>query len=65
MAYRSGVDTDTFAKNANAMTGKKSGGTVKSAKSVTMVDTVKPEDRMNSEQVITALKQLLACENRV
>lgn len=55
MAYRSGVDTDTYAKNANAMTGKKSGAVVKSAKSVTMVDTVKPEDRMNSEQVIAAL----------
>jgi hypothetical protein len=30
-----------------------------------MVDTVKPEDRMNSADVIAAFKELLACENRV
>jgi hypothetical protein len=37
----------------------------KSAKSVTMVDTVKPEDIMNSTEIIKAFKELLACENRV
>ena len=50
MAYRSGVDTGTFSKNANAMTGspvKKQ--QTKSVKSVTMVDAIKPEDRMDSK----------------
>ena len=50
MAYRSGVDTGTFSKNANAMTGSpKKAATMKSAKTVTMPETVKPEDRMDSK----------------
>jgi hypothetical protein len=51
MAYRSGVDTGAFGKTANAMTGgsPKKTAQVKSAKTVTMPETVKPEDRMNSK----------------
>lgn len=50
MAYRSGVDTGNFSKNANAMIGSpQKNGQQKSAKSVTMVDSVKPEDRMDSK----------------
>jgi hypothetical protein len=66
MAYRSGVDTGAFSKNANAMTGSpKKQQTVKSAKTVTMPETVKPEDRMDSKSIIDAFKLLLATENRV
>ena len=37
----------------------------KSAKSVTLPDTVKPEDRMDHTAIINAFKGLLAAENRL
>jgi hypothetical protein len=41
------------------------GAQKKSAKSVTLPDTVKPEDRMDAKAIIKAFNELLACENRL
>lgn len=37
----------------------------KSAKSVTLPDTVHAKDKMDSTKIIQAFKGLLACENRL
>lgn len=59
MAWRSGVDTSSFSKNANAMLGRSTTMIGANVKKVTLPDAVKPEDRYDAPGIINAFKGLL------
>lgn len=66
------ADTSQYSKISGALKppGKSGGGKAAVAKkegavTITMVDTVRPEDRLKHNEVIDHLKGLAQCENRV
>lgn len=70
MAAGSSADTANFKKVSSAVGGgasqKKALQAAKdSGNSLTILDTVRPQDRLTHEEVINYLKGLLQCENRV
>jgi len=69
-AMNSSADTGQYSKISGALKppGKAKGAVQKPKEggaSVTMVDTVRPEDRLKASEVIEHLKGLAQCENRV
>ena len=62
-ALSSGADTSQFRRISGALAGSK--GAKANVNSLSLVDTVRPQDRLDAQQVITYLKDLLQCEGRV